>query len=426
VKNWKRPFFTVFIGQAFSLLGSQLVQFALIWYLTKETGSATVLAMATLAGTLPQVVLSPFSGSFVDRGNRRRIMMIADSGIALATLLLAGLFYFGLVQVWHIYILLFIRSLGGSFQQPAFMASTSLMVPKEHLARVQGINMTLNAALGIFSAPIGALLLELLPMQAILSIDTGTAFIAVTALVFTRIPQPARLSSRADGRASGYWEDFRAGFKYVFSWPGMLVLILMSASINFLFSPALAMLPLLVFDYFGGGAIQLSWVEMAFGIGAVVGGLVLGAWGGFRSKIVTEMLGLIGLGAGVILLGFAPPTALWLAIVGLGIGGFMVPIVNGSEGAILQDVVEPGMQGRVFNMTGALSSAVSPVSLLIAGPIADRLGIQTWFLAAGVLCAFMGAIGFFIPALMRIEEGRPDKRRKVVSGSRMTTQKAKR
>jgi DHA3 family macrolide efflux protein-like MFS transporter len=407
-KNWKKPFFTVWIGQAFSLLGSQLVQFALIWYLTQQTGSATVLATATLAGMLPHVVLSPFAGSFVDRGNRRRIMMIADSSIALATLVLAALFYFHVEQVWQIYVLIFLRSLGNSFHQPAFLSSTSLMVPKEHLARIQGISQTLTAALAIFAAPLGALLLAWLPMQGILSIDMVTAVFAVTPLFFVRIPQPSATTAK-DGKRPSFWEDFRAGFTYLFSWPGMLTLIVMSATINFLFSPAVSLTPLLVLNYFGGGPVQLSWMEMGFSIGAVLGGLVLGAWGGFKKRIVTEMLGLIGLGAGVVVVSFAPPYALWIAIAGMAFGGFMVPIVNGSEGAILQDVVEPSMQGRVFNLSGALSTASTPLSLLIAGPLADKFGILTWYRAAGLVCILAGVVGFFLRALMNVEKGRPVK-----------------
>lgn len=405
-KNWKKPFFTVWIGQAFSLLGSQLVQFALIWYLTQQTKSATVLATATLAGMLPNVIFSPFAGSFVDRGNRRRIMMIADAAIALATLVLAALFYFDVVQIWHIYVLIALRSIGNSFHQPAFQASSSLMVPKEHLSRIQGINQTIAAALGIFAAPLGALLLVALPMQGILSIDMVTAVIAVTPLFFIKIPQPERALT-SDGRKSTYWEDFRAGFRYILSWPGMLILITMSSMINFLFSPAISLTPLLVLNYFGGGAIQLSWVEMGFGLGAVVGGLVLGAWGGFKKRIVTEMIGLVGLGLGVVVVSFAPPGALWIAIAGLAFGGFMVPIVNGSEGAILQDVVEPSMQGRVFNISGSLSIAITPLSLAIAGPLADKFGILAWYRAAGLACMLAGAIGFLLPALMNVEKGRP-------------------
>src|SRR3972149_2030944 len=189
-KNWKKPFFLVWSGQAFSLLGSQLVQFALIWYLTKQTGSATVLATATLVGMLPFIFLGPIAGSVVDRSNRRRIMILADSGIALSTLLLVALFAFGWVQIWHIYALMLVRSLGQAFHSPAFAASTSLMVPKEHLARVQGINQMLNGGLNIVSAPLGALMLELLPMQSVLSVDILTALIAVSTVLHMAIRQP--------------------------------------------------------------------------------------------------------------------------------------------------------------------------------------------------------------------------------------------
>ncbi|MCK4977843.1 MAG: MFS transporter, partial [Anaerolineales bacterium] len=170
-KNWAAPFFTIWTGQAFSLLGSQLVQFALIWWLTKTTGSATVLATASLVGLLPQVLLGPIAGTFVDRWSRRVTMIIADGIIALATVLLAYLFWSGVVQIWHVYLLMFVRSMAGSFHWPAMQASTSLMVPKEHFSRIQGLNQILNGGMNIISAPLGALLLEVLSIQGVLSID---------------------------------------------------------------------------------------------------------------------------------------------------------------------------------------------------------------------------------------------------------------
>ncbi len=141
-KPWKTTFFTIWSGQALSILGSQLVQFALIWHLTVQTGSATVLATATLVGMLPNVVLGPFIGTLVDRWNRRRIMLLADSIEALATIVLAVLFALDIVEVWHIFVILFIRSLAGAFHTNAMHASTSLMVPVEHLTRIQGLQPT--------------------------------------------------------------------------------------------------------------------------------------------------------------------------------------------------------------------------------------------------------------------------------------------
>ena len=125
--NWKRPFFLIWTGQAISLLGSSLVQFALIWWLTKQTGSAAVLATATLVAILPTVFLGPFAGALVDRWSRRVVMIVSDACVALATLILVVLFWLGIAQPWHIYVILFFRSLTGVFQGPAMLASTSLM-----------------------------------------------------------------------------------------------------------------------------------------------------------------------------------------------------------------------------------------------------------------------------------------------------------
>jgi MFS family permease len=285
---WKAHFFTIWGGQAVSILGSQLVQFALIWYLTVETGSATVLATASLVGMLPNVILGPFVGTLVDRWNRRRIMVIADSIVSLATLVLAGLFALDAVAIWHIYVVMLVRALASSFHGNAMAASTSLMVPVEHLTRIQGINEMLNGGLNVVAAPLGALLLSVLPIQGILAIDVSTALLAILPLCFIQIPQPEH---RAQGEGqrkakTTVWQDFVAGFRYMLGWPGLLIIGLMTVGINLMLMPAFSLLPLLVKDYFGGGAIQLGWVESAMGVGIVLGGAILGVWGGFERKII--------------------------------------------------------------------------------------------------------------------------------------------
>ena len=196
-QNWTIRFIPLWIGQALSLLGSQLVQFAIIWYLTQETNSATTLAVASMMGLLPQVLLSPFIGTWVDRGNRRLILITADSTIAIATLILAVLFASGLIQVWQIYVVLFIRAVASGFHQSAFGASVVLLVPKEQLSRVQGFNQALYGGLNIISAPLGAYLLALLPMQGILGIDVGTASLDRTSVGSSAANQRRRPSTRA-------------------------------------------------------------------------------------------------------------------------------------------------------------------------------------------------------------------------------------
>jgi len=401
-KPWKRTFFTIWSGQALSILGSQLVQFALIWYLTVETGSATVLATASLVGMLPNVILGPFIGTLVDRWNRRQIMLIADSVVALATLLLVTLFALDVVEVWHIFSVLFIRSLASTFHGNAMSASTSLMVPVEQLTRIQGLNQLLNGGLNVVAAPLGALLLGMLPMQGILSIDVITALFAILPLAFIHVPQPERNAVDAD--KTTVWTDFKAGLRYMISWPGLLVIGLMTVGINFTIIPAFSLLPLMVKDYFGGSVIHLSWVESSMGAGMIGGGALLGLWGGFSRKILTSLVGLMGMGAGTLILALAPSSAIFLAVGGALLVGFMTPITMGPFFAIIQATVEPDMQARIFSLLSSVGTGIAPLGLLIAGPVADRVGIQAWFLLGGILCIFMAVTGLFIPAVMNMEK----------------------
>ncbi|HEY5728850.1 MAG TPA: MFS transporter [Anaerolineales bacterium] len=405
-ENWAPRFFTVWGGQAISLFGSQLVQFALVWWLTRETGSATILATATLFALLPQVLLGPFVGTLVDRWNRRNIMLVADSSIALATLLLFYLFATGLVQVWHIFAILVVRSLGGAFHGPAMTSSTSLMVPKKHLARVAGANQTLQGLLSIFAPPLGALLIELISTQNVLLIDIGTAAFAILPLFFIPIPQPARHAKQASGEIekTSYMHDLREGFSYVVKWKGLLGLIILAMLLNFLLVPASSLLPLVVTKVFKGGATELGWTQSLFGTGVILGGVLLSIWGGFKKRIVTSFSGIIGIGVGIVLIGLVPENMFYLLLASQFLVGFMQVFANGPLMAIMQSTVIPDMQGRVFSLLGAGATAMMPLSLLIAGPISDALGIRFWYIFGGSVCILMTVIAFFVPAIMNIED----------------------
>ena len=407
-QRWAAKFFVIWTGQAISLVGSALVQFALVWWLTKTTGSATVLATATLVALLPQILLGPFAGALVDRWNRRLIMIIADTAIAAATGVLIVLFATGIVEVWHVYAILLFRSLGGAFHSPAMTSSTSLMVPKQHLARLAGLNQTLQGVLSIFAPPLGALLIGLLPMHGVLAIDIVTAALAVLPLLFLSIPNPPRQTAQANGTAqrTTYWHDLREGFTYVVKWPGLLGLIMLVMMLNFLLVPSSSLAPLVIIKVFGKGVTELGWTETVFGVGVIAGGLVLSAWGGFKRKIVTSLTGVLGIGAGVILIGAAPVNLFFLILVANFILGFTQVFANGPLSAILQSTVAPDMQGRVFSLTGAGAMAMMPLSLLIAGPVSDWLGVRVWYLFGGVLCILVAVVAFFIPAIINIEQNR--------------------
>ncbi|MDX1438162.1 MAG: MFS transporter, partial [Anaerolineales bacterium] len=402
--SWKLPFFTIWSGQAISLFGSNVVQFALIWWLTVQTGSATVLALASLVGILPMIVLGPIAGAYVDRWDRRKVMIASDALVGVVSLGLAYLFFSGQIQVWHIYLALAVRSVGGGFHWTAFQASTSLMVPNGYLSRVAGMNQTLNGMIGIIAPPIGALLMSVMAFYGIMLLDVGTMILAILPLLFVAVPLPNRIAEGLGGETQSIWVDIREGLRYVRGWPGLMVLIGMAMVVKIALTPAFSLIPLLVNDHFQGGAGELSIVEAAAGIGIVLGGILLSVWGGFKRKIYTVLLGFTLLGVGLVALGLTPGSLFWLAVVSaLGIG-LTIPIIDGPIMAILQGSVEPEKQGRVMTIMGSLVWLTSPIGLAIAGPVSDWAGLQTWYLFAGLLCVVSGLIAARIPALIHIED----------------------
>lgn len=403
---WAKKFYTIFAGQAFSIFGSGLVQFALVWYLTQKTGSATVLAMATLAALLPETLLSPLAGTLIDRWNRRVIMIVADASIALATVALAVLFATDTIQIWQIYVIMILRAVGGIFHFSAMNASTTMLVPSEQLQRVSGINQSLRAAINIVAPPTGALLLGILPMQGVLFIDVSTALLAILPLLFLSIPQPLRETDAEGKPTTTVLQDMKEGFGYITAWPGLMVIIGMALLANFLLTPTGALMPLLVTKHFGLGALQFGLMDSIWAFGMVSGGLLLGIWGGFKKKIWTAMSGLAGLGLGILIVGIAPANMFWLAVGGMTISGMMNPIVNGPLIAIMQSSVKPEMQGRVMGVIISLATLMTPLGLVIAGPVSDAIGIRTWYWMGGLICLLIGILSFFTPIVMNVENNR--------------------
>ena len=397
-----RPFIILWTGQSLSLVGSQAVQFALIWWLTETSGSATILATATLLGLLPPVVLGPVIGALIDRWDRKTVMLAADGFVAAASLLLAWLFAAGIADIPHVLALLFLRALGGAFHSPAMTASTTLMVPEKHLTRVQGLNQSMQGLLTIVAAPLGALLLAIFSMTGVMMVDVGTALLAILPLLAIRVPRPNRSD---DLGQSSVWAETAAGFRYLVRRRGHATLIAMAALINALLVPAFSLLPLLVLQRLNGGAAQFGWLSSSLGVGLIVGGVALGAWGGFRKRIVTTLTAMAALGVAVTAVGLTPASSFLWALVSMACVGLIAPLVNGPVYAILQATIAPDYQGRVFSLVGSLAGAAAPLGLIVAAPVAEIVGVGVWYLAAGIACVAMGIAGFFAPALMGIEDG---------------------
>ena len=404
LSRWKAPFFTIWTGQALSLVGSRIAMFALIWWLTDTTGSATVLALATLFAMLPTIVLGPVAGALVDRWNRKRVMILADGVIALLSLGLAVLFWTGQIQVWHVYVVMLARELGGIFHWPAMQSSTTLMVPEEHLARVSGVNQALNGGVSIIGPAIGALLLSVTTIANVMLLDVTTALLAIVPLFFVFIPQPKVAESDEGQPRASLIADLRAGARYVFAWRGLMLLTGMAMLFKIALTPAFSLLPILVTQHFGGAAPELAGMESLSGVGLIVGGLALGVWGGFKRRILTTLAGVSVIGIALLALGLLPGNMLGVGLGLMFVLGAAAALTDGPLFAVLQGTVAPEMQGRVFMLFISLVTLTSPIGLLIAGPVTDAVGVQVWFLAAGALCLVAGIVAFFVPAIVHVED----------------------
>ena len=402
--RWKLPFFTFWATQALSLFGSGLASFGLIWWITDSSGSATILATVSLAALLPGVLFGPVAGVLVDRFNRKAILIFSDSVSALLALALVALFWSGHIQLWHIYIINILRALAGTLQFPAVQSSTSLMVPKEQLARVSGLNQALQGLMMIAAPPLAAMLLSVLPLHTILGIDVLTAAIAILLLVGIRLPQPT-LDHAITNTVSTVWQDMRAGFSFLIRWPALLSVMCIAALLNLMLAPAFSLVPILVTQHFAGSAMQLGWMNAAYGIGIIGGGTLLAVWGGFKRRILTALLGVTGLGVGSFLIGISPSNAFGLALTGMVMVGVMNAFANGPFFAILQATVPTELQGRVFTTLMSISMAMAPIGLAIAGPLADRFGIQLWFILGALICGLMAIWILLSPALLNLETG---------------------
>ena len=383
-------------------MGSQASQFALVWWLTEKTGSPAVLTTATLLALLPAVVLGPFIGALVDRWSRRVTIIVSDGAIALGSLVLAGLFLTGHASTTVVLAFLLFRAIGGAFHSPAMQAATSLMLPKGQLSRIQGVNQMLQGGIGIFTAPLGALLLGLVGMSGVMAVDVVTALPAIIPLLLLRIPEPER-RAKATGRAP-VLQDIRAGFRYLRGLPGHLVLLGFAAGINLFIVPAFALLPLLVLHELQGTAASQAWLTAAFSVGVIGGGLVLGVWGGFRSRVRTGLAAIVVLGVATLVLGTTPAALFPLAVAAMFAVGACASVANGSIAAVFQATVAPEYQGRVFTLMASVATAMTPVGLLLATPVADLAGVRTWYVAGGMACIILGAATFLVRSVLEMEK----------------------
>ena len=397
--NWQLRFWSVFGGQAFSLIGSALTQFVLLWWITDTTGSVAALSLAGLFALLPQALLGPLGGTLADRYDRRLLMIGADLISAACMVILIALFLTENVELWHVFLMMFIRSSMQAFQQPAASASTAMLVPSSFLTRAAGLNQTLLGVMLVAAAPLGALALAFMPIGYALAIDVVTAVLGVIPLLIFRIPQ---VRAPKEQRTS-VWREFREGFDLVWHNTGLRHLYTLEAVVSMLVMPSFTLVPLLVKEHFGGGVNEVAMMEGFAGAGMVLGGVlaaiiapkrkILWVLGGFASSCFT--LGLVGL---------TPPDMLWLAVVWWTVSSVLFILGNAPMTAMLQSTIPNQLQGRVLALLTTVAAAAAPVGLALAIPIGDLIGIQALFVVMGMLGALAVVIAMFSRPLRGVDK----------------------
>lgn len=399
---WFKTFIVIFTGQAFSLLGSAAVNFALVWYLTAETGSATVLAYASIAAILPQALLSPFAGPLVDRWDRRLTIIGADLFIALSSVVLIAVFASGNATTGLVVAVIALRALGAAFHTPASQAAVPMYVPADQLMRVSGWNFFMSTGVAMAGPVMGAFLMGVAPVSLVIAIDVVGALLAVGSLLLVRIPHP--VSEETVEASEGLVGEFVTGWRELVTHPGLLDLTLVLTAVTVLYMPLNALYPLMTFEHFGGGATQASIAELAWGAGMLVGSLAIGALTARFAATRLVQVGIVLIGLLLTAAGFLPQSGYWAFVV-LCVGmGLTVPLFSAPVTAMFQMLIDPTKLGRVMSLYLTITMLAAPVGLLAAGPLAETTGVAPWFAVSGALIALTGVVAALIPAIRRLDE----------------------
>ncbi len=391
--SWKKKVATFLVGQTITTFGSYLVQYAIMWHLTLTTKSGVVLALAAVFGFLPQAIVSVFAGVWADRVNRKTMIIISDSAIAAATLGLALLMLSGVSDLWLIFLVMAVRSVGAGFQMPAISALLPQIVPSEQLMRINGINSSIQSALGLLAPVVAAAVYATMSLVAILFIDVVTAIVGLSLLALIAVPSLDRVTS-AD--KPSYFADLKDGINYIFT-HDLVRWVMAIFGIVFLLIVAPSNLsPLMVARNFGTEVWMLTVLEIAFGVGMAIGGALMAVFASKLDRLNTIIGTSVIFGLLAIAMGFT--TNLWLFYSLFFIVGVVVPAFSTSAFTLLQETVEPERQGRVFGFVGIVMSVAMPLGMAILGPLADVVSVELLLIVTGAATVVIALVAVLLPA----------------------------
>lgn len=381
-QKWKSKFLLVALGQAVSLLGSHGVQFALIWWMAEQTSSPLVLGMSGLVAYLPMTLFSPLAGIAADRYNRKFISIFSDMAMGVAALLYAVLLYFFDLPVWTVFIMLCVRGIGSTFQQPAIQSIIPQLVPADQLVKTNGWMQLMNAGSFLLGPVIGAVLYGAFPLSVVLMSDVIGAILASLALAVVKVPKLEKHLSEHESMIN----QFQEGLAVFKEDRKLFYIIVAEALCMFFYAPLSAFYPLMTSDYFNLSAMHGSAVELSFAVGMIVSSLLFSSVLKIERKIRVSYIGLFGMGITSAVCGIIPPVFIgWLffacmcACLGASGNVHMIPLT-----AYIQETVAAEKMGRAFSVLTLISSATMPIGLLFSSPIAEKVGVSAWFLLSGI------------------------------------------
>ncbi len=398
--KWKQDFFTIWTGQAISLISSAILQMAIIFYLTEKTGSAMVLSIASLVGFLPYAVFGPAIGVLVDRYDRKKIMIGADLIIAGAGAILAIIALYMELPVWMVMAVLFIRSIGAAFHSPALSAVTPLLVPEEQLTKCAGYSQSLQSISYIISPAAAAFLYSVWELNAIIAMDVLGAVIACITVALVHIP---KLNIEEQSHKSDFMKELKEGFDVLKENKGLFALLLIGTLYMFVYMPINALYPLMTMEYFSETPMHVSITEIAYASGMLAGGLMLGLFGNFKKRIILITASIFMMGVSLTISGLLPSSGFIIFVVCCVVMGLSVPFYSGVQTALYQEKIKPEYLGRVFSLTGSIISLAMPLGLILSGLFADRVGVNYWFLISGVLIIIVAIVCPLVTVIRKLD-----------------------
>lgn len=397
MNNWKKNITYFLTGQTISLFGSMIVQYAITWHITLDTESGLMMTIAIICGFLPTLFLSPFAGVWADRFNRKMLIIVSDSVIALSTLVLAMLFLTGYDHIWLLFVIMGIRALGSAVQNPTVSSYIPQLVPIDKLTKVNAINQTIQSIMILISPILSALLLSFTKLGYIFFIDVITAIIAILILyLFMYVPK----NEKVEETKINYFKDLKEGLLYIRRHKYVFIFCIFSAIFMFLAAPVSFLTPLQVTRDFGDEVWRLTVIEVVFSVGMMLGGILIGKWGGFKNRLHTMVFSNIIIVIGVFGLGLL--NNFYLYSIMMAFIGIAMPIFNVPSTVILQENVDRNYLGRVFGVFSMITSVSMPLGMLLFGPLSDKVRIDFILLTTAFGMLIMSILMFYNKELVRV------------------------